>query len=103
MRRRSGSWMLRRMNRTIKTLILALIAGLSPTAAQAATLSVDRPCWRENERIGFAVAKLQVTMSPAKARPSTTVTFRAQGFIEGGALYAHYIYSRSQTSKKHVK
>jgi hypothetical protein len=51
----------------------------------------------------LGVVDLLVGMSPSKARPATKVTFKALGFVEGGTLYAHYTYSKSETKKIPVK
>jgi hypothetical protein len=38
------------------------------------------------------ISKLQVSTVPSRARPHSTVTYRARGFTPGGTLYGHYIF-----------
>jgi len=45
----------------------------------------------------FMVAPLGVSMRPARAVSSRTVTFRATGFVEGGTLYLHVVRTISDT------
>jgi len=49
------------------------------------------------------VTEIGVAMKPAAARPSSSVTFRPSGFVEGGTIYAHYALTVSDTVHRLVK
>jgi hypothetical protein len=49
------------------------------------------------------IAALGVVAKPISTKPTTKVSYYAQGFVEGGTLYAHYTFSKSDTVKKHLK
>lgn len=51
----------------------------------------------------FTVAAAGVSQTPAVARPTTKVSFKARGFVGGKSLYAHYAYTRSDVSHPLVK
>lgn len=51
----------------------------------------------------FTVTNTTLTQSPAKARPTTRVSFRARGFVGEKSLYAHYTYTKSEVSHPLVK
>ncbi len=50
----------------------------------------------------FLVAPLGVSMTPARARSSSSVTFRVSGFVEGGPLYLHIVRTISDTNHRPV-
>jgi hypothetical protein len=51
----------------------------------------------------YEVVRLGVVSKPVSTKPSAKVSYYAQGFVEGGTLYAHYVFSKSETVKKLLK
>lgn len=53
----------------------------------------------------YTMIGLKVGMKPGKAKPTTKVSFLAQGFVEavGKPLYAHFTYAKNQAAHKLVK
>ena len=51
----------------------------------------------------YATVDLGVVSKPVSAKPTAKVSYYAQGFVEGGTLYAHYAYSKSETVKQFKK
>lgn len=51
----------------------------------------------------YEVAALGVVAKPISMSPAAKVSYYAQGFVEGGTLYAHYTFSKSDTVKKPLK
>jgi hypothetical protein len=148
-----------------RLLAAALVAcAAAAPAADAATVTVDRPCVRTGTQVGFAlsgfapglvdllvgdnyldtvevdasggfagtfsapgisgtsgsftlstrsggsapfsVTETGATQRPAAPKPGGKVTLNAYGFVEGGTLYAHYVFHPSDTryqAKKHVR
>lgn len=50
----------------------------------------------------FSVTELGFIQTPPgpSVKPSSKVTYTFDGFIGGGTLYAHYVFSKSQTQKQ---
>lgn len=50
----------------------------------------------------FSVTELGFIQTPAgpSVKPSSKLTYTFDGFIGGGTLYAHYVFSKSQTQKQ---
>lgn len=51
----------------------------------------------------YATVDLGVVSKPVTTKPTAKVSYYAQGFVEGGTLYAHYAYSKSETVKQFRK
>lgn len=72
--------------------------GLGDTAYAAHTLAASDPAGNSASAT-YAIAKLGVVGKPVSTKPAAKVSYYAQGFVEGGTLYAHYAYSKSDTVK----
>ncbi|WP_354701028.1 hypothetical protein DSM112329_01332 [Paraconexibacter sp. AEG42_29] len=75
---------------SLKRMTFPLSAALSPNREVSASTT-------------FTVADAAVSMSPPVARPTTKVSYKAQGFVGGKFLYAHYAYTKSPVSHPLVK